>query len=56
MLKDATLDIHVEADFGKAAQEAVRLADIGVKAERLQLKHRSIRELSEEVEEDSKAG
>ncbi|QGI63578.1 hypothetical protein CEK26_007528 [Fusarium fujikuroi] len=56
MLKDATLDIHAEADFGKAAQEAVRLADIGVKAERLQLKHRSIRELSEEVEEDSKAG
>ncbi|KAG4256556.1 hypothetical protein FPRO04_07860 [Fusarium proliferatum] len=56
MLKDATLDIHVEADFGKAAQEAVRLADIGVKAERLQLKHQSIRELSEEVEEDSNAG
>ncbi|KAI1063577.1 hypothetical protein LB506_005329 [Fusarium annulatum] len=56
MLKDATLDIHVKADFGKAAQEAVRLADIGVKAERLQLKHQSIRELSEEVEEDSNAG
>uniref|UniRef100_A0A0D2XIN0 ATP-citrate synthase/succinyl-CoA ligase C-terminal domain-containing protein n=1 Tax=Fusarium oxysporum (strain Fo5176) TaxID=660025 RepID=A0A0D2XIN0_FUSOF len=30
---DATLNIHVEADFGKAAQEAVRLADIGAKAE-----------------------
>jgi succinyl-CoA synthetase beta subunit len=27
------LNIHVEADFGKAAQEAVRLADIGAKAE-----------------------
>ncbi|PCD42038.1 hypothetical protein AU210_004574 [Fusarium oxysporum f. sp. radicis-cucumerinum] len=33
LLKDATLNIHVEADFGKAAQEAVRLADIGAKAE-----------------------
>ncbi|KAG9501540.1 hypothetical protein J7337_007231 [Fusarium musae] len=32
LLKDATLDIHVEADFGKAAQEAVRLADLGEKA------------------------
>ncbi|KAH7253534.1 succinyl-CoA synthetase-like protein, partial [Fusarium redolens] len=33
LLKDATLDIHVEADFGKAAKEAVRLADEGAKAE-----------------------
>ncbi|KAI1041379.1 hypothetical protein LB505_005669 [Fusarium chuoi] len=56
MLKDATLDIHVEADFGKAAQEAVRLADMGVEAEKLQLKRQSIRELSEEAEEYSKAG
>ncbi|KAF5568596.1 succinyl ligase subunit beta [Fusarium napiforme] len=45
LLKDATLDIHVEADFGKAAQEAVRLADIGEKAEKLRMKRRSIPEL-----------
>lgn len=42
--------------LGKRLRKAVRLADIGVKAERLQLKHQSIRELSEEVEEDSNAG
>jgi succinyl-CoA synthetase beta subunit len=39
------LDIHVEADFGKAAQEAVRLADLGEKAEKLQIKRHSIPEL-----------
>ncbi|KAH7178044.1 succinyl-CoA synthetase-like protein [Fusarium sp. MPI-SDFR-AT-0072] len=47
LLKDATLDIHVEADFGKAAQEAVRLAGIGMKAEKLKLERKSIRELPE---------
>ncbi|KAF5602267.1 succinyl ligase subunit beta [Fusarium pseudocircinatum] len=45
LLKDATLDIHVEADFGKAAQEAVRLADIAEKAEKLRMKRQSIPEL-----------
>ncbi|KAF4947392.1 hypothetical protein FGADI_10463 [Fusarium gaditjirri] len=50
-----TLDIHVEAGFGKAAQEAVRLAATGAKAEKLKIKRHSIRELSDELEEDSKA-
>jgi len=41
------LDIHVEADFGKAAQEAVRLADIGAKAEKIEMKRQSNLELPE---------
>ncbi|KAF5625685.1 succinyl ligase subunit beta [Fusarium sp. NRRL 52700] len=48
LLKDAALGIHVEADFGKAAQEVVRLADIGAEAERVQMERQSISELPEE--------